>query len=442
MIPPKPPAGMSSSQRITVLVAAFLGWMFAGYQISLFVLIHRSAMISMMSSPNEAEIKQWFAWFQAAFMLGAAAGGWIFGVLGDRFGRTKSLGWSVLCYSLFTAACYLARTPEELIVFRFLACLGVGGAWPNTVALVAEAWPDASRPFLAGLLGAAANVGQVLMGCVGLVSDISPESWRWTLLVSAAPALIGMWCLVAVPESLKWLASLTEASVKNTGPIRELFQPSLRYRTIFGILLGAVPVVGTGANAQWIVLWSEKVHSEELTRVQPASPQDPATDPSKVSKPKGGKTKEKTAIFRSSGAIIGSLTGGYLAGLLGRRVTYFAISLLTLVASTVIFGWMDPSHPWFFQASFVFGLVGVIYFGWLPLYLPELFPTRVRASGTGISFNTGRIVAAVVALGTGVMLKQFGGDYARIGLWTGLIYGVGMIVILFAPRTDASSLRD
>lgn len=441
---PKPSVGMPFSQRITVLIAAFLGWMFGGYQISLFVLIHRSAMISLMSSPNEDLVKQWFAWFQAAFLLGAAAGGWIFGVLGDRYGRTQSLGWSVLCYSLFTALCYFARTPQELIVLRFLACLGVGGAWPNTVALVAEAWPDASRPFLAGLLGAAANVGQVLMGFVGLAADISPESWRWTLLVGAAPALIGVWCLVAVPESLKWLASRTESSKATLGPIRELFGPSLRYRTIIGILVGAIPVIGTAANAQWIVPWAEKVQSEKLAKEAAAKGQTGTLQSTATlgSKPKVKKNKEWTTISRSSGATIGSLVGGILAGLLGRRTTYFVISLLTLVTSTMLFGWMDPSHPWFFYASFLFGLVGVIYFGWLPLYLPELFPTRVRASGTGISFNTGRVVAAMVALGTGFLLKQFGGDYARIGLCTGVIYGVGMILILFAPRTDANSLRD
>ena len=147
-------------------------------------------------------------------------------------------------------------------------------------------------------------------------------------------------------------------------------------------------------------------------------------------------------ISRSGGAVIGSLLGGVLATLLGRRLTYFLISLLTFFASSWVFGWLTPLHPWFLWASFTFGLVGTIYFGWLPLYLPELFPTRVRASGTGISFNSGRAVAAVVALGTGVIVQSFGGDYARIGWWTGMIYVGGMVIILFAPRTDASSLKD
>ncbi len=453
--PPLPPPELSILQRYTVLAAAFLGWMFAGLQIALFVLIHRPAMISLMtvaassagtSAPllpiNEQDITQWFAWFQAAFLLGAASGGWVFGVLGDRVGRTKSLGLSILCYSLFTGACYFARSPGELLVLRFLACHGIGGAWPNTVALVAEAWPAASRPFLAGLLGTAANVGQVAMGLLGLGFDVTADSWRWTFLAGAAPVVIGVWCLAQVPESVRWQISRTQQSSNTPGPLRELFQPPLRYRTLIGIALGTIPLIGTAANAQWIIPWSDQVQAQrqaaaatstELADTQAARKPKPTGDP---------KSKARTMVSRSFGAVIGSLLGGILASLLGRRTTYFLISLLTLATSTWIFGWLTPSHPWFLWASFGFGLVGVIYFGWLPLYLPELFPTRVRASGTGISFNSGRAVAAVIVLGTGVLLGFFGGNYARVGLWTGMIYAAGMIVILFAPKTESTSVED
>jgi len=442
---------LSIVQRLTVLAAAFLGWMFAGLQIALFVLIHRPAMISLMAAMSagstaeaaaidEQAITQWFAWYQAAFLLGAASGGWVFGVLGDRLGRTKSLGLSILCYSLFTGACYFAKSPEELLVLRFLACHGIGGAWPNTVALVAEAWPAASRPFLAGLLGTAANVGQVAMGLLGLGFDVTADSWRWTFLAGAAPVVIGVWCLMAVPESVRWLTSRTKESSKSQGPLRELFQPPLRYRTLIGIALGTIPLIGTAANAQWIIPWSDQVQAQ--TQALAAKSKEPGDGPA-APKPKADpKSKARTMVSRSFGAVIGSLLGGILASLLGRRTTYFLISLLTLGASTWIFGWLTPLDPWFLWSSFGFGLVGVVYFGWLPLYLPELFPTRVRASGTGISFNSGRAFAAVIVLGAGVLVKLFGGDYSRIGLWTGMIYAVGMIVILFAPKTDATSLRD
>jgi len=443
------PQELSIRHRFTVLTAAFLGWMFAGMQIALFVLIHRPAMISLMTEGSAADsrpideqvITQWFAWYQAAFLLGAACGGWIFGILGDRVGRTRSLAFSILCYSLFTGLCYFASSPVELLVLRFLACLGVGGTWPNTVALVAEAWPAASRPFLAGVLGTAANVGQVFMGLLGLWINITPEAWRWTFLAGAAPAVIGVWCLVGVSESVRWQMARQRQPSTSAGPLRELFQPPLRYRTLIGILLGAIPVIGTAANAQWIVPWSDQIQA--IQRVQQASLSTDPSQSTQVSRPKADpKVKARTMISRSSGAMIGSLLGGLLATLLGRRVTYFLISLLTLGVSSWIFGCLNPLHPWFLWATFGFGLIGVTYFGWLPLYLPELFPTRVRATGTGISFNSGRVVAAVVTLGTGLIVQSFGGDYARIGWWTGMIYATGMIIILFAPRTDATSLQD
>ena len=147
--------------------------------------------------------------------------------------------------------------------------------------------------------------------------------------------------------------------------------------------------------------------------------------------------KALTQITRSGGAIFGSFFGGLIASLLGRRLTYFLISLGAFGLSSVLFGLLDPLHPWFHTFTFLLGLVGVTYFGWLPLFLPELFPTRVRATGAGISFNTGRVVAGggrAVGRRAG---RPFGGDYARIGLWSGLIYVVGMGLIWLAPAQAA-----
>lgn len=441
---------LSVRQRYIVLIAAFLGWMFSGLQIQLFVLIHREAMLSVLtdgvslgSAPSpqiEADIKQWFAWYQAAFLFGAASGGWVFGVIGDRWGRTRALGLSILCYSVFTGLCYFAHSPWELLVLRFLACHGIGGAWPNTMALVPEAWPRVSRPFLAGLLGTAANVGQVLMAGTGLCFDITSSSWKWVLLLGTTPGLIGLWCLTSVPESVRWLKSRREVPQDQSGPVRELFGPSLISRTAIGILLGAVPVIGTAANAQWIVPWADQVATQKRELQAAEARKNPAAKIA-VSKP-DPKAKAKAAISRSSGAVVGSLLGGMLAALLGRRFTYGLLSLLSLCASTLIFGVLNPAHPWFHTAAFGFGVVGTVYFGWLPLYLPELFPTRVRATGMGISFNTGRVVAGCVTLGTAVLLGFFGGSYSQIGLWTGMIYLAGIVIIFFAPITDAGALKD
>ncbi len=202
---------LSAPQRRVVLAAAFLGWMFAGMEISLFVLIARPSVLGMLAldardSGAESLAAQWFAWYQCAFLLGAAAGGWFFGWLGDRAGRARTLAASVLCYSLVTGVSIFAADPLTLVVLRFVACLGVGGAWPSAVSLAVEALPDMSRPLIAGLMGAAANVGFVLLGLIACVVAITPDDWRWVLLVGAAPAVIGVWILVGVSESPRWLA--------------------------------------------------------------------------------------------------------------------------------------------------------------------------------------------------------------------------------------------
>jgi MFS family permease len=422
---------LSRRERVCVLVAAFLAWMFAGLQISLFVLIHRQMTAELLGGkPPEAELTRWFAWFQAAFLFGAASGGWLYGWLGDRLGRTVGMALAVFCYSFMTLMCYLATSTEMMLVFRFVACMGIGGVWPNAVALVAEAWPNASRPLLAGLLGAAANVGFVLLGVICYVFPVADDSWRWTFLVAAAPGLVGCWLIVRLPESPRWQTN--KAGVRTESPLREVLRPPLLSRTILGVTLGAIPVVGSAANANWVVPWTDQAMEEKARAAGRATGEKPAPDM---------RAKAKTQITRSGGAVFGSLLGGIIASALGRRWSYFLISLGAFAISSYIFAQLDPLHPHFQFWTFALGFVGIAYFGWLPLFLPELFPTRVRSTGTGISFNTGRVVAAVVVLSAGFLLGQFGGDYGRVGLATGMIYAAGMLVIWFVPRS-AGKLED
>lgn len=423
-----PPPELTRPQRYHVLAAAFWAWLFAGLGIALFVLVHRQMMHDLLGRPaDERAVTRWFAWYQAAFLFGAAAGGWVFGWLGDRIGRTKALGGSVLCQAGFTFLSYFADTPELMAGLRFLACLGIGGVWPNAVALVAEAWPAASRPFLAGLFGAAANVGQVLMGCLGLLADVTPDSWRWTLLAAATPAVFGLWVLVAVPESVRWLRA-RHRTVVSAGPMREIFRPPLLRRTLLGIGLGAIPVIGTAANGNWLVPWTDQA-AEQRAR---------EAGESGVKKPADPKSKARTQVVRSGGGILGSLLGGLIAAAVGRRLSYFLISLGALGTSTYIFTQLNPLDPAFPVWAFVLGFISLVYFGWLPLFLPELFPTRVRSTGAGVSFNTGRVVSGVVVLSAGLLLDLLGGEYPRVGFATGWIYAVGMVLIWLAPRRAAA----
>ncbi len=158
----------SRGAQFMALAAAFLGWMFDGLEMGLFPVVARPALLELMGDEAAKNIGTWMAWITAGFLVGAACGGILFGWLGDRVGRVRAMIWSVLAYAIFSGLCGFAETPLQLAILRFFAALGMGGEWSLGVALVMEVWPSKSRPLLAGLIGAASNVGFLLIALVGL----------------------------------------------------------------------------------------------------------------------------------------------------------------------------------------------------------------------------------------------------------------------------------
>src|SRR5258706_10941527 len=200
-----------SGGRAMVLLASFLGWRFDGMEMGIFPLVARPALqqMQMLSGLlDEKFVQHWMGIVTALFLLGAACGGLIFGWLGDGIGRVKAIPSSILCYSLFTGLCYFATQPWQLGLFRFIAALGMGGEWALGVALVMEIWSESKRPLMAGLIGAAANLGYALIALVAIQFPITQKSWRWVMLVGAAPALLVFLISFFVPESKKWQASV------------------------------------------------------------------------------------------------------------------------------------------------------------------------------------------------------------------------------------------
>jgi len=198
-----------------------------------------------------------------------------------------------------------------------------------------------------------------------------------------------------------------------------VFRPPLLRLTLVGIAVGTIPLLGGWGATQWFIPWADKVGG--------------AADL---------KSKALAGMMRSGGAVIGGLIGGWLANLGGRRLIYFVVSLLSLILGQYIYLTLTPKDASFWPFVFILGFVSTIFFGWLPLYLPELFPTYARATGAGVSFNFGRILTAFGVLGTGAITAYFQEDYARAGSITTLVYALGMIVILFAPDTTQQKLQD
>lgn len=409
-----PTTELSKAARNAVLAAAFLGLVFDGIELGLMPVASLSVTQSLLGDQfTKALGGHWFAWFTAALMFGAAIGGSLLGNLGDRIGRARAMGVSILFYSLFAGLGAFVTSCEQMLLLRFLVGLGVGGMWPNGVALVAECWPDTSRPTVSGILGAGINVGIVCLSLLGTVWPITPDSWRWLFMLAAVPVVLGVVVLILLPESPKWLAS-RGMDKKPAPPLTSLFQGDLLRPTLIGILLASVPLVGAWAGSKWMLPWADAV---------------------------GGTTdahyKSTTQLYWAVGAVLGGFFGAPLAGWFGRRLSYFAISLAATALTWSMFKLTAPLESAFLYVVFAQGLVATLFFGWLPLYLPELFPVEVRATGAGISMNIGRFVTAFSILAIG---SQFTGDYSQIGAACAFIYAIGMLIIFWAPNTAGKQL--
>jgi MFS family permease len=397
-----------------VLVAAFLGWMFDGLEMGIFPLVARPALQELLQVSNDAGVGQWMGYITASFLIGAALGGLAFGWLGDRIGRVRAMALSILTYSLFTGLCYFATQPWHLAALRFIAALGMGGEWSLGVALVMECWPEKHRPWLAAAIGAAANVGYAVIALVGRY--IPRENWRLVMLAGAVPALLTFFIRLFVPESQRWKESVKERVAR---PLQEIFAPGLAGRTLLAICFASIALIVTWGAVQWLPLWADQMAGARIPQA-----------------------KADTQIASAFGAVVGCIIAPLVGGRIGRRPTYFLLCLLSLIFCAWLFRGVHEFGPLFLTLTVLVGATTAAFYGWLPLYLPELFPTRVRATGQGLSFNFGRILAAVGALSMGHLMAFFGNSYAKAGAVISLMYVFGLVLIWFAPETKGKPLPE
>ena len=492
-----------SRQLYLTLLAAFLGWLFDGFEMGLFPLIGQAALKDLLSdtaTPDQAN--KWFASIIAVFLVGAASGGVIFGWLGDKIGRVRAMSVSIFTYAIFTGLCGLASEAWHIAAFRFIAALGMGGEWSLGVALVNEIWPDKSRALTAGLIGAAANIGYLLAAVLSMVllsfmattegvlqfvgfsqqtTDylLAHSAWRLMMISGAFPALLILLIRLFVPESKKWEAErdLGHTShwanvdlfgvVLGTGsaltiiwawsPAGNLSAPVATIITVVGLLVAAlgflypvqrylarseaagsfspghnrnvirmmifgagiasVALLGTWGSTQWAPRW--------VLQLEP--------DPAKHA-------KEWTLIWLSSGAIVGTMLAALAAGRFGRRITYAVLCVSSIGGALLLYQTNTTYSAYFLFCTFVAGAATASFYGFFPLYLPELFPTAVRATGQGFAFNFGRIIAAVGGLQTANLMKVFDDSFPKAASVMAAIYIAGLILIWWGPETKDREL--
>lgn len=507
------------------LAAAILGWLFDGFEMGLFPVVMKPLLKDLLQTQDEKLLGIWEGVMHAGFLIGAATGGVLFGWLGDRIGRVRAMSFSVLTFAIFSGLCGFGNSAAMVLAFRFIASLGMGGEWALGVSLVMEIWPGRSRAWLAGVIGAASNVGFVLvalvsMGLAPVIHSIgnallsvgigqetvtrltSNSGWRILLMVSAFPALLTFFIRIFVPESKKWEEEQTRGTTSNwaakdlwgvvigcigplfmvftyasgmpfivqmtslaigliaaligyTYPVRRFLKrassqgemsipaPEVSRRMYLGALLSGIALLATWGAIQRAPSWANDVRKAELPAVSPDLPEAERKALETANNLELTYARGWTQVATGFGAVLGTIVAALMGDRLGRRITYAILCAASLAATLLFFLGNSHFDFKFLASAFLAGGVTASFYGWLPLYLPELFPTKVRAVGQGFAFNFGRIMSGAGSLYLGSVIKeQFGGQYPIACSYLSSIYLLGLVAIWFAPETKGQPLPE
>src|SRR5438128_11521869 len=230
-------------------IAAWLGWLFDGLDMHLYVLVAAPFVAELLGVASEKDplVGYYSSWIQAAFLIGWALGGGFFGRIADRLGRSRALMLTILTYALFTGLSYFAQTWWQLLVFRFLAALGIGGEWAVGASLLSETWPRRWRPWMAAVLQTGVNLGVMLAALATFL--LAGFASRYVFLVGVVPAFLVLWIRRAVPEPVEWHAAKAKAG-QQPPRVRDLFAGHVR-----GVTIGVVLVCGISLTAHWAFMF-------------------------------------------------------------------------------------------------------------------------------------------------------------------------------------------
>lgn len=393
-------------------IAAWLGWTFDGLDMHLYTLVAAPFVAQLIgaSTTTDSRVGHYGSVIQGAFLLGWALGGGFFGRIGDRLGRARALSLTVLTYAAFTGLSFFAQAWWHLLIFRFLAALGIGGEWAVGASLLSETWPKRWRPWIAAVLQSGVNIGVLGAGLANFVLAAAPP--RWLFLVGIVPALLVLWIRRAVPETPEWQAAKTSATGREPG-IRDLFQKDTARITLWVVL-----VCGISLTAHWAFMFWHQQHLRNLPDVVGWTDQQ----------------KNKLASTAMYVVMIFSIVGNFFAGGFARAVGYRAaiVSLFLAYFLAMVGAYCQPRDYsallwWFAGIGFCQGA-----FALFTMYLPPLFPTLLRTTGAGFSYNIGRITAAFGTVFFGLFSHV--GDHRAALFYAGFLFLPAALAALFLPQ--------
>jgi MFS family permease len=418
---------VSPSQWL-VLVVAWLGWVFDSMDATIYVIVLEPALRELLQASAGGATAEAISWYGglifSIFLIGWAVGGVLFGLVADRFGRRVTLALTILIYAAFTGLAALSQTWWHLALYRFLTALGIGGEWAAGATLVSEVWPEHKRAKAAGLLQSAWAVGFFLAALCNLV--IRAQGWRALFVVGAFPAAVSLLVFWRVEEPERWVRvhQALQGGQREARPrLIEVFRGDLARHTLVGSTLAFVAVFGLWGATNWTPMLVSS-----MPDVQGFSAEDLAARVSYA------------MMALNAGAIWGYLGFGPLAERLGRRPVFALMCLGSLIMLPVTF-LVPRDYPQLLLLLPVLGFFNNGIFSGFPIYLPELYPTRLRATGAGFCFNAGRVLASAGPLVTGSLVAMFG-TVGRAVSAIALIYVVGLLVLLVAPETRGRPLPD
>src|SRR6516162_1924496 len=422
-----------------VLFASNLGWLFDGFEIYALFLTVGFALHQLLDAAQYAQIPRYAGYVLATTVFGWATGGVIGGIIADYIGRKRTMMLAILAYSLTTALSAVAWNWESFAILRFLVGVGIGSEWVTGASLVSELWPDHARGKGGGLLQSGAGVGSFLASGVWLlIGGLGPSAWRWMYLIGVLPALLVLRIRRSMPESTRWERASEQRRAalaqRRSGATLEAEHAALALFTVADMFLDRS--VRRRLVPAFLMMLSVTFGFWGVATFVP-------TYVGTIAAKAGLSAPYYSAVAGLLGtgiAIFGFISLGFCADWIGRRPTAMIWYAACLILTPVVYMWAGSMGA-LLVAVTVFGFFTGGIWAWAPIWLPELFPTRMRGTAVAFCFNAPRWISCIGPLIAGTLIVGLGG-YGPAATLVGLFFILGIVAAPFLPETNGRPLPE